>query len=140
MDEAFERFLKKHRPAWVPKFKISASDAIELIHHGGGVAVMAHPGLNRTDDFIPQLVAFGLDGLECFHTKHSPAASEHYVRVARQFRLAVTGGSDCHGMSKGKPLIGSLKLPYPYVTQLKETRKRRGWRPAPDTAPAPDRP
>src|ERR1051325_2441577 len=48
MDEAFERFLKKHRPAWVPKFKMSAAIAIELIHHAGGVAVMAHPGLNRT--------------------------------------------------------------------------------------------
>src|SRR5947209_13918836 len=40
LDEAFERFLKKNRPAWVPKFKMSAAIAIELIHHAGGVAVM----------------------------------------------------------------------------------------------------
>ena len=32
LDEAFERFLKKNRPAWVPKFKMSAAEAIELIH------------------------------------------------------------------------------------------------------------
>ena len=44
LDEAFERFLKKNRPAWVPKFKMSALDAIELIHQAGGLAVMAHPG------------------------------------------------------------------------------------------------
>ena len=44
LDEAFERFLKKNRPAWVPKFKMSAAHAIELIHHAGGLAVMAHPG------------------------------------------------------------------------------------------------
>ena len=50
LDEAFERFLKKNRPAWVPKAKMSALEAIELIHHAGGLAVMAHPGLNRTDD------------------------------------------------------------------------------------------
>src|SRR4030095_14405632 len=42
LDEAFERFLKKNRPAWVPKFKISATEAIELIHQAGGLAVMAH--------------------------------------------------------------------------------------------------
>ena len=45
LDEAFERFLKKNRPAWVPKFKMSAAEAIDLIHHAGGVAVLAHPGL-----------------------------------------------------------------------------------------------
>src|SRR5215813_5117866 len=69
LDEAFERFLKKHRPAFVPKAKISAQVAIDLIHGANGLAVMAHPGLNRTDEVIPDLVAAGLDGIECFHTK-----------------------------------------------------------------------
>ena len=49
LDEAFDRFLKKNRPAWVPKFKMSAGEAIDLIHQAEGVAVLAHPGLNRTD-------------------------------------------------------------------------------------------
>ena len=125
LDEAFERFLKKNRPAWVPKFKISALDAIALIHQAGGLAVMAHPGLNRTDKIIPDLVSAGLDGLECFHTKHTPSTSEHYVRMAKEFNLAITGGSDCHGLSKGKPLIGTVKLPYEYVERLKSTAARR---------------
>jgi len=119
LDEAFERYLKKHRPAWVPKFKISAVDAIHLIHQAGGAAVMAHPGLNRTDDIIPELAAEGLDGLECYHTKHAPATSEHYLALAQQHDLLVTGGSDCHGMNKGKPLIGTIKLPYQHVRDLK---------------------
>lgn len=119
LDQAFERFLKKSRPAWVPKFKISAADAIALIHGAGGLAVMAHPGLNRCDDLLPGLVAAGLDGLECFHSKHSSATSEHYQALAEQHGLAITGGSDCHGMNKGKPLIGSVKLPYAYVRRLK---------------------
>ena len=53
LDEAFERFLKKNRPAWVPKAKMSALEGVELIHQAGGLAVMAHPGLNRTDEIIP---------------------------------------------------------------------------------------
>ena len=53
LDEAFERFLKKGRPAWVPKSKMSALEGMDLIHQAGGLAVMAHPGLNRTDDIIP---------------------------------------------------------------------------------------
>ena len=120
LDEAFERFLKKGKPAWVPKFKMSALQAIELIHEAGGLAVMAHPGLNRTDDVIPALIKAGLDGIECFHTKHSTHATEHYLEIAEKYGLLVTGGSDCHGISKGKPLIGTIRIPYEYVQRLKD--------------------
>jgi 3',5'-nucleoside bisphosphate phosphatase len=124
LDEAFARFLRRGRPAWVPKFKMSAREAIELIHDAGGLAVMAHPGLNRTDAFIPRLVAAGLDGLECFHSKHSTALSERYLMLADRYRLLVTGGSDCHGYSKGKPLLGTIRLPYEHVMQLQERLDR----------------
>lgn len=126
LDEAFERFLKHGKPAWVPKFKISAPDAIQLLHDAGAVAVMAHPGLNRTDDIIPPLVEAGLDGLECFHTKHSTSMTEHYMQLADKYELLVTGGSDCHGRSKGKPLIGTIKVPYTHVESLKAHLARRG--------------
>jgi predicted metal-dependent phosphoesterase TrpH len=119
LDEAFERYLKINRPAWVPKFKISAFEAIALIHQAGGVAVMAHPGLNRTDEVIPEMVAGGLDGIECFHSKHSASTANHYQQMAARYGLLVTGGSDCHGNSKGKPLIGSVKIPYQLVEKLK---------------------
>ena len=125
LDEAFERFLKKNRPAWVPKEKITAEEALQLIHEAGGLAVVAHPGLARTEEALPALIEAGIDGIECFHTRHSPSASEYYVGVAEKFNLAVTGGSDCHGMNKGKPLIGSIKLPSEYVRQLKD-RLREG--------------
>lgn len=125
LDEAFERFLRKHRPAWVPKFKMSAAHAIELIHQAGGLAVMAHPGLNHNDDIIPAMVEAGLDGIECFHTKHSTSMSERYLEIADRFELLVTGGSDCHGMSKGKPLIGTVKLPYEHVEAMKDAQRRR---------------
>ncbi len=138
LDEAFERFLKKNRPAWVPKARMSALEGVELIHQAGGLAVMAHPGLNRTDDVIPVLVDAGLDGIECFHTKHSTATSGRYLEIADKFHLLVTGGSDCHGFSKGKPLIGTVKLSYNHVERLKskvESRKSGAGisRPAPGT-------
>lgn len=125
LDEAFERFLKKGKPAWVPKFKMSALQAIELIHQAGGLAVMAHPGLNRTDDIIPALVKAGMDGIECFHTKHSTSVTEHYLQIAEKHNLLVTGGSDCHGVSKGRPLIGTIRIPYVYVERLKDAATRR---------------
>lgn len=125
LDEAFERFLKKNRPAFVPKMKMSALEGIRLIHEADGLAVMAHPGLNRTDEVIPELVEAGLDGIECYHTKHSTAIAEHYLELADRFQLLITGGSDCHGMSKGKPLIGTVKLPYEHVTLLRARAEER---------------
>jgi predicted metal-dependent phosphoesterase TrpH len=123
MDEAFERFLKKGRPAWVPKYKISALDAMDLLHQAGGLAVLAHPGLNHCDQIIPHLAEAGLDGLECFHSKHSSTQSEYYLALAHRLELAATGGSDCHGLSKGKPLIGGVKLPAVYLEKLKQARR-----------------
>ena len=123
LDEAFERYLKKGRPAWVPKTKMSALESVELIHQSGGLAVVAHPGLNRTDEIIPALVDAGLDGIECFHTKHSTVMAERYLELAEKHRLLVTGGSDCHGFSKNKPLIGTVKLPYEYVEKLFAAKK-----------------
>jgi len=123
LDEAFERFLKKGRPAWVPKTKMSALESVTLIHQAGGLAVMAHPGLNRTDEIIPDLVDAGLDGIECFHTKHSTVMSERYLEIAEEYGLLVTGGSDCHGFSKARPLIGSVRLPFDYVDRLREAHR-----------------
>lgn len=118
-DEAFERFLKKGRPAWAPKFKMSAGEAIALLHKAGGAAVLAHPGLNRADALIPSLVNAGLDGIEGFHTKHSTVMAERYLELADRLGVLVTGGSDCHGPTRGKPLIGTVKLPYQRVEKLK---------------------
>ena len=125
LDEAFERFLKRDRPAWAPKMKMSATDAIALIHEAGGLAVMAHPGLNRCDEVIPSLVEMGLDGIECYHTKHTNHTAAHYLEITKRYGLLVTGGSDCHGMSKGKPLIGGIKLPIHYVHKMQKAHEKR---------------
>jgi 3',5'-nucleoside bisphosphate phosphatase len=139
VDEAFERFLKKHRPAYVPKFKMSARQAISLIHNAGGLAVVAHPGLNNNDQIIPRLVEASVDGIECWHTKHTRATAERYVALARQYGLLITGGSDCHGLSKGKPLIGSVRLDWPYfeALQARAARAPGARSPAPPTARTP---
>jgi len=125
VDEAFTSYLRIGRPAWVPKFQMSAADAITLIHQAGGLAVLAHPGIYRSDDCIPELVTNGIDGLECFHTKHSNSTARRYLEQATANGLLVTGGSDCHGMTKGKPLIGTVKVPYEYVERMQEAVLKR---------------
>jgi hypothetical protein len=50
---------------------------------------------------------------------------ERYLGIADKHHLLVTGGSDCHGFSKNKPLIGTIKLPYDHVAQMKVARENR---------------
>lgn len=132
-DDAFERYLKKGRAGWVPKARMETRTAIDIIHAAGGVAVLAHPGLYRDDSIIPEIADDELDGLECWHTKHSADASSGYAKQAAELGLVATGGSDCHGMAKGQPLIGRVKLPYEQVAALKARRRSQ---PTP-TAPSP---
>ncbi len=124
LDEAFERYLKKDRPGWVPKAKQAAAVVVELIHAAGGLAVMAHPGLNHDDSLIEKLARMGLDGVECFHPKHSATASLKYQGIAAQLGLLVTGGSDCHGRSKNRPTLGTVRLAMEHVDRLEAARGR----------------
>jgi predicted metal-dependent phosphoesterase TrpH len=119
-DEAFARYLGFGRPAWVAKYRVSITDAVALIHRAGGVAILAHPGIAHVDEHIPKWLEQGLDGIEVWHTKHTPAQSSNYKLLAERLGCLITGGSDCHGYAKGKVLIGNVKLPYEYVERLRE--------------------
>ena len=119
VDEAFSRFLRRGAPAWVPKTNVNYREGIELIHQAGGLAVMAHPGLNKIDHLITDLVKAGLDGLECWHTRHPKSTAKRYREMAERYGLIITGGSDCHGASRGHPLIGTVRVPYEILEKMK---------------------
>ena len=51
--------------------------------------------------------------------------SERYLMIAEKYNLLVTGGSDCHGYSKKAPLIGTVRLPYEHVEQMKAAVQKR---------------
>ena len=90
----------------------------------GGVPVLAHPGIMNKDEYIPELMGYGLKGIEVYHTDHKPAAVKHYEELTEQYGLLKTGGSDCHGLGKGKVLIGTVRVPYELVERLKEESEK----------------
>ena len=118
-EEAFERFLKRGKPGFVERYRMEAVEAIGHLKRAGGLAVLAHPALNKIDDDIPMLVQQGLAGLEIWHSRHSAGQMEHYRKIAQRLELLVTGGSDCHGSAHGRILIGSVDVPYECVTALR---------------------
>lgn len=111
LDEAFERFIGYHSPAFVPKRALDPAAAVGLIRRAGGVAVLAHPGSLRRDDLIPGLVARGLGGIEVWHPRHDDTRIRHYREVAERYGLAITGGSDFHGAGRGNSTVGEQPVP-----------------------------
>jgi predicted metal-dependent phosphoesterase TrpH len=110
--EAFELWLARGRPAFVPREGPSPAEVIARIHDAGGIASIAHPGLVGRDAWIPELAAAGLDAIEAYHTNHDESATAHYRAMAERLNLAVSGGSDYHAdESHGALRPGSTSLP-----------------------------
>jgi 3',5'-nucleoside bisphosphate phosphatase len=123
VDEAFTRFLKRGKPAYVERHRMDTAETIGHIKRAGGVAVLAHPGLNNLDKRIREMVDQGLGGIEVWHTRHSPSQTKHYLEMADALGVCATGGSDCHGPVRDGVLLGKIKLPYERVEALKQRCK-----------------
>ncbi|MDI6893243.1 MAG: PHP domain-containing protein [Bacillota bacterium] len=116
--EAFERFLERGRPGYVPREHISPEAAVGVIREAGGAGVLAHPGLLRDDSFIPDLVACGLAGIEVYYPEHGPEAVARYRAMARRLGLMATGGSDFHGGPDYPARLGQVTVPARVVADL----------------------
>ena len=124
--EAFERYLARGRPAYVERDRFTPVEAVQAVRRAGGVAVLAHTGLDADLGLIDELVEAGLQGLEVYHPDHDRRLERFYLKVALERGLVVTGGSDSHGpggVHGGD--IGSRTVDYSAVIELKRRRERR---------------
>lgn len=122
VQEGFDRFLNFGRPAYVPKQAVSVEEALAWIHASGGLAFIAHPGLNSAlRGELPALLSLAVDGIEAYHVSHSAGETEGFLELARSRGLLVSGGSDCHGTVKGRrPEMGKVRLPWEHYERLRD--------------------
>jgi predicted metal-dependent phosphoesterase TrpH len=124
-DEAFERWLGRGRPAFVPRTGAPPADVIARIHAADGVASLAHPALVDRDDWLAGFARCGLDALEAYHSEHSAEDTARYLGLAAELALAVSGGSDFHGdTSHGPARPGAVCLPAGEFERLARRRMR----------------
>ncbi len=100
--EAFDRYLHTGGPAHVPRARLTPVEAVGVIRRAQGVPVIAHPGVGGKDKMIPELIAAGLMGIECYYAEHSAAQRADYLELCRRHDLVATGGSDFHGPQTGR--------------------------------------
>ena len=94
--EAFDIYLGRKGKAYVPAERLSAEFAINLIHQAGGVAILAHPGVEKLGSHFPELKAMGLDGIEVNHPGHNATMRNSLRAQAQRMSFLVSGGSDMH--------------------------------------------
>lgn len=104
-DEAFATLLHNGSKYYVTHLAPTPEDAIKVIRHAGGVAVIAHPFATRRGQTLsamsfPSLIAAGLNGVEVEHRDHSQEEREQLRELARDLGLVITGASDYHGTGK----------------------------------------
>lgn len=119
MEEAFRRLIGRDAPFYVEKRLLKAAEAVDLIHRGGGAAVLAHPGVSG-DGALVELADAGLDGVEAYHAEHTESQRQHYVALARRLGLVATGGSDFHGPASKNARIGVGGCPDSAVQELQQ--------------------
>lgn len=100
--EAFDRFLGKGRPYYVPHDGADLDVAVEAIRSAGGVPVIAHPlslyvSWGKIDETIEKIKRHGVQGLEAWHPAVRINEGFKLEEVARKFGMFVTAGSDFHG-------------------------------------------
>jgi len=124
-NEAFQRYLGHHAPAYVGKPRVSLEEASTIVREAGGVTILAHPGTLNRDHLIPAWSRRGLDGIEVWHSKHDALAVERYQGFARLHGLLMTGGSDYHGERTPGVVIGSVAVPLEILVPLDAAFKAR---------------
>ena len=104
--EAFDRYISDDGLAYIPKHALHPMEALRLIGDAGGICVLAHPGMWRGNDTVPdelieQMAANGMVGLEVRHPDHDEPMRARYAAIADKLHLVPTASSDCHGERYG---------------------------------------
>lgn len=82
--------------------KMNYQECLELIRNSGGIPVLAHPkSLNLPEKefliLLKDMIKYGLEGIEVYHSTHTPEEMSYYHQIANQYNLLISGGSDYHG-------------------------------------------
>lgn len=89
------------KTGYVPPQWCTIEQAIDVIHHSGGKAVLAHPGrYNLSAKWLKRLVAHFAehhgDAMEVAQCQQSPNERTQLAALARQHHLWASQGSDFH--------------------------------------------
>ncbi len=127
-EDAFQRYLARGAPCYVPLPRPASRQVIAAIRSAGGVASLAHPCFLSFPDWEATLRKLAGEGLAAVEVHYPYANSRQPLHVdPREMEALVvglgllpSGGSDDHGPGSVKDCLGSVRVPYwPVVEELR---------------------
>jgi len=106
-------FCSQGKPACIPMHYIDLCECVHLIKEAGGMAVLAHPGINigQNQQRLQGIIACGIDGIEVFSSYHDDCRTAFFSEQAEKYQLLKTIGSDFHGKIKPSIKLGAINCP-----------------------------
>ncbi len=103
--DAFSKYVGDHCKYFVPREKVTPSQAVELILQAKGVPILAHPplyhmGKDKLDTLVSTLKNAGLAGIESIYSTYNNQDTRDMMDLAKKYDLLLSGGSDFHGSNK----------------------------------------
>lgn len=101
--DAFDKYLiEAHNKTRQTSKGLQYQECLELITNSGGIPVLAHPKSLELSEkefliLLKEMISCGLKGIEVYHSSHSKEEMDHYLEIANQYGLLISGGSDFHG-------------------------------------------
>ena len=110
---AFDNWLGEGKPAYAEAERMSMTEALQLLADTGYVPVLAHPRELGLSDYqlrplIEKWTGLGLRGMEVYHPSALKDGFAGLLKMAREFGLKITGGSDYHGFANDRCLPGGM--------------------------------
>jgi 3',5'-nucleoside bisphosphate phosphatase len=125
IQQAFDRYIGRGRPAFVEKALPTLAEVATLVHSRGGIVSAAHLKSFGTLANLTKLKADGLDAVETRHPSHTGDYLANITDVAVALGLARTGGSDWHGESDAAGThaqLGSQQVPDEWLVEMRQRR------------------
>lgn len=138
VNEAFVKFVDKDKKYYVGRNFLPLDRSIEIIRAAGGVPVLAHPFQYKLDEaglreLIESCMDSGLLGMECRYSGYDADMVDDLLRLAAEYGLIPTGGSDYHGGNKPHLALGSgtgqLAVPAAWLEPLRSMATSTKMRP-----------
>ena len=109
----FKKYLVPGKPGYVPHEWASLANAITWIRGAGGIPIIAHPGRydigpNAMKRLLGEFKTLGGLGVEVVTSNHTAEHIERFSRLALEYELLASRGSDFHGDEDGRVQLGRI--------------------------------